>query len=219
MNKFAAASLLTFSALAVGCVNSSTLQTAKALDPGSQRILVGGGYYASPSMNADASQATGDDVSLKMPYMELGYRRGLVDKVEMGAKVTLPGTAGVDAKYQFLNAGKFAMAAGVGTGYLKLTSGADGMQTSSTIVDAIVPVYASYDVSKYLAVYTSPKYVLRYTKSVDAMDQSESGINHLAGGTLGVRVGNHKGLFLESSYLKSLSSDFDSFQVNGSFFF
>ena len=219
MNKFAAASLLTFSALAVGCVNSSTLQTAKALDPGSQRILVGGGYYASPAMNADASQATGDDVSLKMPYMELGYRRGLVDKVEMGAKVTLPGTAGVDAKYQFLNAGKFAMAAGVGTGYLKLTSGADGMQTSSTIVDAIVPVYASYDVSKYLAVYTSPKYVLRYTKSVDAMDQSESGINHLAGGTLGVRVGNHKGLFLESSYLKSLSSDFDSFQVNGSFFF
>jgi hypothetical protein len=200
-------------------VNSSTLQTAKALDPGSQRILVGGGYYASPSLDADASQATNSDVSLKMPYMELGYRRGIVDKVEVGAKATLPGTAGVDAKFQFLDAGKLALAAGLGTGYLKITSGAEGMETSSTIVDAIVPVYASYDVSRFFAVYSSPKYVLRYAKSVDAMDQTTSGVNHLVGGTLGVRVGNKRGLFLESSYLKSVSSDFDSFQVNGSIFF
>jgi hypothetical protein len=217
--KFAAGSLFVISALTAGCVNSSTLQTAKALDPGSQRILVGGGYYASPSLDADASSATNSDVSLKMPYMELGYRRGIVNKVEVGAKVTLPGTAGVDAKYQFLDAGKLALAAGFGTGYLKLTSGAEGMETSSTIVDAIVPVYASYDISKYFAVYSSPKYVLRYTSSTDSMDQSTSGMNHLLGGTMGVRVGAHKGLFLETSYLKSVSSDFDSFQVNGSFFF
>src|SRR5256885_12384028 len=81
--KFVAGSLFVLSALTAGCVNSSTLQTAKALDPGSQRILVGGGYYASPSLNADASSATNSDVSLKMPYMELGYRRGIVDKVEL----------------------------------------------------------------------------------------------------------------------------------------
>ena len=217
--KFVAASLLVIAAGTAGCVNSSTLQTAKALDPGSQRILVGGGYYASPSLDADASEAAGSDVSLKMPYMELGYRRGIVDQVEVGAKVTLPGTAGVDAKYQFLNKGDLALAAGLGTGYLKISSGAEGMQTSSTIVDAIVPVYASYDVSRFFAVYASPKYVLRYTNSVDSMDKSTSGMNHLVGGTMGVRVGAHKGLFLETSYLKSVSSDFDSFQVNGSLFF
>jgi hypothetical protein len=218
--KFVAASLLVIAAGTAGCVNSSTLQTAKALDPGSQRILVGGGYYASPSLDADASEASGSDVSLKLPYMELGYRRGIVDKVELGAKVTLPGTAGVDAKYQFLNKGDLALAAGIGTGYLKISSGAEGMQTSSTIVDAIVPVYASYDVSKFFAVYSSPKYVLRYAKSVDETDMSSSsGMNHLLGGTMGVRVGQNKGLFFETSYLKSVSSDFDSFQVNGSFFF
>src|SRR4029078_1379161 len=136
-------------------------------------------------------------------------------KVELGAKVTLPGTAGVDAKYQFVNAGKLALAGGIGTGYLKISSGAEGMQTSSTIVDAIVPVYASYDVSRFFAVYTSPKYVLRYAKSVDETDMSSSsGMNHLAGGTAGVGLGQNKGLFLETSYLKSVSSDFDSFQVN-----
>jgi hypothetical protein len=218
--KIAALLLATVSAAsAAACVNSSTLQTAKALDPGKQRILVGGGYYASPSLNADASSATGDDVSLALPYMEVGYRRGIVKKVELGAKVTIPGTAGIDAKYELLNDGKFAVAAGAGFAYLKLTSGAEGMETSSTIVDAIVPVYASYDLAKSFAVYASPKYVLRYTKSVDEMAESSSGMNHLVGGTLGTKLGNNRGLFLETSYLKSVSSDFDSFQVNGSIFF
>ncbi|HSD88279.1 MAG TPA: hypothetical protein VLB44_12215 [Kofleriaceae bacterium] len=200
-------------------MNSSTLQTAKALDPGSQRILVGGGFYTSPSVNADASQSTSSDVSLAMPYMELGYRRGIVDKVELGAKVTVPGTAGIDAKYQFLQKGKLAMAAGLGGGYLKLTSGEAGMETSTQLIDTIVPVYASYDVAKAFAVYTSPKYVLRYAKSIDEMGQSSTGLNHLVGATAGVRVGNKWGLFLETSYLKSVSNDFDAFQVNGSIFF
>lgn len=218
--KSAALLLATISAIsAAACVNSSTLQTAKALDPGKQRILVGGGYYASPSVNADASEATGDDVSLAMPYMELGYRRGIVKKVEMGAKVTVPGTAGIDAKYELHNDGKFAVAAGAGMGYLKLSSGAEGMETSTTLIDAIVPVYASYDLAKSLAVYASPKYVLRYAKSIDENMESSSGMNHLVGGTLGTKIGNGFGLFMEASYLKSVSSDFDSFQVNGSIFF
>lgn len=218
--KFATLLLATLSVVsAAACVNSSTLQTAKALAPGKQRILVGGGYYASPSLDADASESTGEDVSLALPYMEVGYRRGIVEKVEVGAKVTIPGTAGIDAKYELLNDGKFAVAAGAGMGYLKLTSGTEGMQTSTTLVDAIVPVYASYDLAKAFALYASPKYVLRYAKSVDEMAQTSSGMNHLVGGTLGTKLGNNKGLFLEASYLKSVSSDFDSFQVNGSLFF
>lgn len=210
---------LVLAVLTTACVNSSTLQTAKALDPGKQRILVGGGYYASPSLDADASEATGDDVSLKMPYMEVGYRRGIVNKVEVGAKVTIPGTAGIDGKYELFNNGKLALAAGAGIGYLKLTSGSEGAETSSTIIDAIVPAYASYDLAKALAVYASPKYVMRYSKSTDEMMQSASGTNHLVGGTLGTKIGNGAGLFMEASYLKSVSSDFDSFQVNGSIFF
>ncbi len=218
--KIAAASLLTFAALTTGCVNSSTLQTAKALDPGTQRILVGGGFYASPSLNADASEATGEDTSLALPYMELGYRRGIVDKVELGAKVTLPGTSGIDAKYQFLQAGNLALAAGLGVGYLKISSGSEGMETSTTLFDTMVPVYASYDLAKAFAVYMSPKYVLRYAKSIDEVDStSSSGMNHLVGATAGVRVGNKFGLFLETGYLKSVSNDFDAFQVNGSVFF
>src|SRR5690606_27680166 len=49
--KIAAAGILAFSALTTACVNSSTLQTAKALSPGHQRVLVGGGFYSSPDIN------------------------------------------------------------------------------------------------------------------------------------------------------------------------
>lgn len=217
--KIAAALVLALSAFTTACVNSSTLQTAKSLDPGSQRVLVGGGFYSSPDINADASEASGSEVTLAMPYMELGYRRGIVDKVEVGAKVTVPGTAGIDGKYQFLDAGKLALAAGAGIGYLKLTSGSEGMETSSSIIDATVPVYASYDLAKAFAVYTAPKYVLRYASSTDSDGMSSSGINHLVGATVGTRLGNRWGLFLETSYLKSVSSEFDAFQVNGSIFF
>jgi hypothetical protein len=203
-------------------VNSSALQTAKALDPGRQRILVGGGYYASPDLNEDASTATGSETSLALPYMELGYRRGLVDKLEAGVKYTIPGTAAIDGKYQFLDAGDFALAAGASVGYFKLSSEAGDSKSSSTVIDTIVPLYASYDLAKAFAVYTSPKYVMRYARneSSDAMmSESSSGLSHLVGATVGTRLGNRWGLFLETTYLKSVTNDFDAFQVNGSIFF
>jgi hypothetical protein len=217
--KTGGALILVSLALTSACVNMSTLQTAKALDPGKQRVLIGGGYYASPSVDADASEATGSDVSLALPYMEVGYRRGIIDKVELGAKVTIPGTVGLDGKYQLVSAGKFAVAAGVGAAYLKIESGTDDMKTSTKLIDAMVPVYVSYDVAKPFAVYASPKYVLRYAASVDAMSAEQSGMSHLVGATAGMRIGNGFGLFLESSYLKDVTSEFDSFQVNGSIFF
>ena len=207
-------------ALTSACVNMSTLQTAKSLDPGKQRILVGGGYYASPSVDADASEATGEDISLALPYMEVGYRRGIVQNLELGAKVTIPGTVGLDAKYQLVSRGKFAAAAGLGGAYLSIESGAedDPMKAKTKLVDIIVPFYVSYDVAKPLAVYMAPKYVARFASSTDEMG-TVSGTSHLAGATLGTRLGSRAGLFLETSYLKDLTSDFDSFQVNGSIFF
>ena len=196
----------------------STLQTAKALDPGKQRILVGGGYYASPSVDADASEASGSDVSLALPYMEVGYRRGLMKNFELGAKATIPGTVGLDGKYQLVNAGKFAVAAGLGTSYLKIESGSDQDKVSTMLVDVIVPAYISYDVAAPFSIYASPKYVRRYASSTDMLDTT-SGTSHLVGATVGTRLGSRMGLFLESSYLKDMTSDFDSFQVNGSIFF
>lgn len=201
-----------------GCVNMSTLQTAKTLAPNKQQILVGGGYYASPQLDKAASSSTGTDTQLKLPYMELGYRRGVIEHLDLGAKVTVPGTAGVDAKYQLVDGGKFAVAAGLGAYYLSIESG-DGMdKTSSKVVDLIVPVYVSYDIASPLAVYASPKYALRIAQSQDSMGSS-SGLGQLVGATGGLRLGSRAGLYLETTYMRDLTSDFKMFQVNGALFF
>jgi hypothetical protein len=180
---------------------------------------VGGGFYASPSLDASASEADEDDTSLALPYLELGYRRGLAEHLELGAKVTVPGTIGLDGKYQLLDAGDFAVAAGLGFGYLSISSGSGEDEVSTQVIDAIVPVYVSYDLASYFAVYASPKLVLRYASSTDDGSMSTSAFESLAGGTAGFRLGNRRGVYLEASYLKDISSTFDSFQVNGSIFF
>lgn len=215
--------LLISIAFVTGCVNISTLQTAKALDPGKQRVLVGGGFYTSPQLNADTSKATNTDTTLALPYMELGYRRGIVDKLEVGAKVTIPGTVGVDGKYQLVSAGGFAIAAGLGVSYLDITSGSGSDEAKTRLIDAIVPAYVSYDIASAFSLYASPKYVLRFAsssnKQSDGSTMDVSGVDHLVGGSLGTKLGNGFGLFLEASYLKDIKSSFDSFQVSGSVFF
>src|SRR5258708_30152615 len=115
--KSAVAVLVVSLTIATGCVNMSTLQTAKALEPGKQRVLVGGGYYASPSVNTDARASAGSDVSLALPYMEIGYRRGIVENLELGAQVTIPRTTRLDAKYQLVSAVNFAFALCLGANY------------------------------------------------------------------------------------------------------
>ncbi len=200
--------------LTVGCANMSTLQTAKTLAPSEGRVLVGGGYYASPDLDAEASDATGAEASLKMPYAEVGYRHGIVDDVEAGLKVTMPGTVAVDGKYQLLEQGGLALATGLGVGYLSLSSGEGADEVKSTILDVQVPLYASYDVGDYLAVYTSPKYLLRSVSG-----DGGSSLSHLAGATAGVKVGKDTGLFFEGTLMRDLSLGFNAVQVNGSLFF
>jgi hypothetical protein len=197
----------------------STLQTAQTLEPGRQRFLVGGGYYQSASVNQSASASTGSDTRLALPYAEIGYRRGIVENLEIGAKATIPGTTGIDGKYRFLHLNKFAVAAGLGVSYLKIDTGSGMDKASNQLIDAQVPLYVSYDIARPLAVYLSPKYVARFGSSTDMNNVTTSGVMHLVGGTVGTRIGTRIGFFLEASYLRDVSSAFDTVQVNGSMFF
>ncbi|MFU8804962.1 MAG: hypothetical protein ACNA8W_14210 [Bradymonadaceae bacterium] len=199
-----------------GCMNMSTLQTARALEAGESRILVGGGYFTSPEVNDAAEDVSGTDVTLSFPYLEAGYRRGIIPNLEAGAKLTIPGSIGLDAKYQFVDAGGFALATGGGLSYLSLTSGTGENEVSSTVIDLIVPVYASYDVGEYLSLYSAPKYILRMGSSTNSDGMS---MGHLAGGSGGIRLGNRAGVFLEGTYMMDLTSDYSLFQGTGAVFF
>jgi len=199
---------------AVGCVNVSTLQTARVLPPGDQMIVVGGGTSTFAVAPADVTLENG---GLKTTYVgEVLWRIGVLDGLDVGAHVTMPGTSSVDAKYQFMDMGPLAVAAGLSIGGLQITSSgsttdAKGNTTTTeskfTIVDVLVPVYVSYDFMEALTGYISPKFLVR--------NMSGSGTFLFAGGTGGIKVGDGIGLMLEASYLKGINDGAnDSRQIN-----
>ncbi|MEE2902680.1 MAG: hypothetical protein VYC39_10125 [Myxococcota bacterium] len=204
-----------------GCANVSALQTARALKSGERELAVGGGYFTMPALNdvledvAEASMASEDvDTSIEIPYLEVSYREGLGSNMDFGVKLTLIGTLAADFKYQLLDVNGFSLAAGVGLGafYLSSDSDSDGGSSDFTMVDTMIPIYASYDVSEAFALYASPKYILRTINGEPL---------HLGGLTAGTKIGKDMGVYLELSYLQYLDN-FDIpeiLQFNAAYFF
>src|SRR5690349_20067613 len=95
------------------CANMSSLRTCKALDPGKGRVAVGGGYYTSPDVSEAVSEATSTDAELRLRSAEMMYRRGLIERLEAGLKVIIPGTVALDGKYQLVGLGGLTAAVGL----------------------------------------------------------------------------------------------------------
>ncbi len=192
------------------CANMSALQTAETLEPGKGEFSVGAGYVNHKAILDGDSEATA-------PYMEFQYRRGIIEKLDAGAKITLVGTAGVDAKYQIVESPTLDVAIGTSLAYLTVSSGAstsDGeirssSSSSSTIIDWTIPVYISSQVSDGLTLYTSPKYMLR-AGAGDTLN--------VLGITGGAKWGQNSGIMLETTYGKALGNPFQTLQFNAAFF-
>jgi hypothetical protein len=220
------------------CINMSSLQTAETLKPNTSRVIIGGGYYQSPAVlagletNEDEEAETLDSEfeELKVPYLEVGARYGLMEDLEVGAKLTLIGTIAADGKYRFYESGAVSLAAGLGLGYVDIESSAGSGETESKaksrIIDVMLPLYASYRVSEMFALYTSPKYVYRNISTSSTVGEGElkteesdsSGLS-LLGGTLGFMVGSSWGLALETTYMTAIGDEFKMMQVAAGVFF
>lgn len=207
--KLTALALIGTSFLFVGCMSMSTLQTARTLKPDASQITIGGGYFKSPS----ADSATGTD--LKFPYLEGGYRRGIMPNLDAGAKWTVPGSITVDGKYQFVDASGFAVASGLALGYLSASSGS----YKSTAIDVQLPVYTSYDFTNWFSLYAAPKAIMRMSSTKDGGGAETSSTGALVGSSLGFKVGDTWGLYVEGTLMHSLKDKTNIAQFGGSLFF
>lgn len=222
-----------FSLSSFSCISMSSLQTAEILKQGEGRVLFGLGYYTSPAINKaidDLDEATNNTTKnddLKMPYIELGYRRALSETFELGFKYTFPGSLGLDGKFGLLNTENFDLALGLGVGYLTYASESSGTTSNSptkfksTIIDFTVPLYTSYRINESFALYMSPKYIVRSISSSDTSDgvsTTSKGSQHFAGASIGTMIGSDKGVAIEVTYVKDQSSKFDIMQVGGALF-
>jgi hypothetical protein len=192
-------------ALLGGCVNMSTLQTARALPVGDTQLVLGGGK----------SSAVGEDPLLGYGYFgEVRYRVGVLPNFDLGIRATIPMTGGLEGKYELWSDDALAVATGLAVETMEIESAsADGEKEAyAAIVDLIVPVYASFDVGSHLALYTSAKYLLRTATGGPSF-------SNYASGTAGFKLGDSFGLLIEGSYVLGIGDAPSHTQVNAAMFF
>lgn len=196
------------------CVSMSSLQTAETLEKGKKQTTFGGGYYTSQETS------NGTTVSTKLPYLEYSYREGLAKDFDAGLKLTIVGSLAADAKYRLYDGKDFDFSVGGGVGYMSLKTGSGNTETNNTIIDLMVPLYASYRFDDSWAVYLTPRYVLRMNNQSSTAPgaTSSNSTASLFGGAGGVKIGKSWGAYLEAAYQKQSGSSFDLMQYNVSLF-
>ena len=141
----------------------------------------------------------------------MGIQQGL----EVGGKLTFPSTLAIDAKYQLTESEKFASAIGLGASYIAIAASPNSSSgVDAEALDAILPLYLSYDFTPGVGIYSSPKFVFRYVTG------PESKTYELAGMSVGARFGDEMGFFVEGTWMKYLNTTTnDAYQFNAAFFF
>ncbi len=203
---------LGIAALVSGCISMSTMQTARTNDKGQFTGFIGGG-----AVNSDLVLGELDTISISAPFLEVGGRYGINDKLDVGLKLAIIGTAVADAKYQFLGTkeSKFAGSIGLGLGYLSIESG----DSKSKIFDVITPAYFSYHPTDWLSLYTSPRYVLRINSFTTATEKTGSSTSNWYGATGGLRIGRKVAFLGEYSYFKNNEINTPFSQITAGFTF
>lgn len=213
MLKMKAIGVFLAAALLTGCASMSTMQTARTTPKGEVVGLLGAGV-----VNSEFALGELDTISINAPFLEVGGRYGINEKLDLGIKLTIIGTAVADVKYQFLGSqeSKLAGSVGFGLGYLSIESGG----STSKMFDIMTPLYFSYHPAEWFSIYASPRYVFRIN-SYATEDNAEtgSGSSHWYGTTGGIRLGNRVGFMAEYSYFGNSDLDEPFSQITCGFSF
>jgi hypothetical protein len=189
MKKVLLSSIILSATLMTGCVSFSTLQTG--------RVLGEGNFAGTAAFSSINGQILSDSAATTAPMMEFQTTYGITDKLDGFIKIGLLGTSSLGAKYQLLgnDESKGALSFGTSIGTISVSSGT----AKTTIWDWTLPVYASYHPTDWLAVYASPKYVMRFTGNYENDKKTNSSTSGWYGGTGGIRVGRKFGFMVEYS--------------------
>lgn len=177
----------------VSCVSNKAFQTARTTPQGEA-----GGGVGIAITDIDFFE-TADTTNLGGFTGEIFGRYGIMEKLDVGVNLSLIGTSGLDMKYQFLGDQESAIAGSFGGGIGTFSIESGGVKT--TTIDVTIPGYFSFHSGDALALYTSPRFVQRF-----------SGDNGSFLGIIGgTRIGTESfAIFVEYGYLKSFNDSYSN---------
>lgn len=188
-----------------GCASFTTFQTARVVPVNSYRLFFDVGYLNSSQVNNSFR-----DGQKQYFLVEAGGRAGVAKYLDMGLKLALPGTVAWDAKYQFIQWGGLALSLGLGADYLNLPLSGS---RKTHVFGVMVPVYLSMDLTQWLGLYASAKYLWRSQSG----DLTSTG--RYAAASTGVRLGNTWGIMLEGTYIMRFQETYSAVMGGIAFFF
>lgn len=147
-----------------GCATISTYQTAKTIPQNAVQFGVGLGYGSFNSW-------FGKRIGIEFPFYaaEIWTRYGILKHWDAGIKIGFPAGGIIDTKVQILENEPFDFALGIGYSQLDMTDGGD----EAKIQDVHIPFYLSKGFNQHIAVYFSPKLILRTATATSG--ESEDG--------------------------------------------
>ena len=198
------------------CLSLSSTQTARVLPVGESQVQLGfgalqGSVQATVSTKDSSTPGTATTTtkadSPEIPVAEFGYRHGASESVEFGIKWIPLTTAFVDAKVALVDSPTLSIATGLGIGVVDLEFESDASGSNATpeklqILDVVLPLYISTELSEYAALYAVPKFMLRAWESNDS-----EATWMMLGGSAGVRLGKEWGVYIEGAQMQILNDN------------
>lgn len=198
----------------VGCASLSSYQEARVTEKGKAELFFGATGYQDDLEKVDvsftsANSGTIDTTDGLSSFMfEVGGRVGVWDNLDLGIKYSFPGSVALDAKYQLLgrdSGSAFQLSAGLKGGYASLEGKDDeGEDVDGVpVIDLIVPVYATYSPTTWMAVTVAPQFCYRISDNGYYYPEGP-----IAGANIGLRLGKTVGLRGEFGYHRNLDADY-----------
>lgn len=185
--------ILTFSS----CVSLTGLEEGKTLGEGNSEFGAGIAYTVAPDILDDEGE--GFNESIGYPTIDLTYKRGILDKFDIGARITSSFSAGLFLKYQILGdqSSKFAMAPGL------------DVSTFAGLTYAVqIPLNMSFHPTESFSILLAPRFIYQ-----GATGDLTTGVNYFGGNT-GILFGKRHKFGLDFGYYTVGSGDARSTLVN-----
>ncbi len=162
------------------CVSLTGFNTGRALPQGGGEISGNATLVETVDYNVDDTVTI--IPTLYLPVLEIGGRYGIIDRLDVGLRISTSINIMLDAKYQFLGTqdSPFAMAIGAGIGFTPL------LVVGITVFNFQFPLSMSYHPSEKIHLYFTPRFIHQRAGQVSTV----FGSANFTGFNAGVMFGN-----------------------------
>ena len=179
------------------CASLTGFQTGRTVGQNNAEVLLSLNASKTPDFDLDVNQNDTSDIgSFYFPNFEISGRYGIIEKLDIGARVNTNANLALDGRYQFIGdqTSPVAVAGGLGIGTFGVFSALWNVQ---------LPLYFSLHPTESVAIYINPRYTRQFGTGnlVGRIDYLGGNVGVLFGKK--VQVGLDAGLHnLGSKYLE-----------------